>query len=333
MLSDFVIEPFQPAWRSPHVQTFLANTFRSSDGVRFERVRIGTPDGDFLDLDFARVPGYPVPRNAPVVLGMHGLEGNARRPYLCETYIHLAKNGVRAVGMNYRSCSGVPNRTARLYHSGATDDVQLVVNWLAHHFPGVPLGAVGFSLGANMLLKYLGEQGERTPLTAAAAVSPPFDLLAGADTFESGMGRLYANSFLRGLREKVTRHAHLIGGIIDLDRALSATTFREFDDAVTAPLGGFASAEEYYLRCSCGPFVPAVRIPTLVLRALDDPFFAPYDVPHRALAENPMLLPHLTPVGGHVAFFEGRWPKSMSFWAERQAARFLTSFLRPAAAE
>lgn len=329
MSTDFVLEPFRPAWRSAHVQTVVANTLRGPEGVTFERVRIDTADGDFLDLDFAHVPAYPVARNAPVVLGMHGLEGNARRPYLRETYIHLAKRGIRGVGMNYRSCSGVPNRTARLYHSGATDDVELVVNWLARHFPGVPLGAVGFSLGANMLLKYLGEQGDRTPLRVATAVSPPFDLLAGADVFASGPGRLYANSFLRGLHAKVRLHAPLIQDKIDIERALATQTFRDFDNAVTAPLGGFSSAEDYYRSCSSGQFVPGIRIPTLVLRALDDPFFAPSDVPVQAIADNPNLVPGMTAVGGHVAFVEGRWPWGLSYWAERQAARFLTRFLHP----
>ena len=168
MSTTFIeIEPFQPAWgaTNPHAQTILANAVRSIGGVQFQRKRLDTPDGDFVDLDFAYVNRYrwlwtEIGTEAPIVLAIHGLEGDARRGYMCEIYKQLAAHGIRSVGLNFRSCSGEMNRTTRMYHSGATYDVELAINWLSEQFPGVPLGLVGFSLGANVVLKYMGESGE-----------------------------------------------------------------------------------------------------------------------------------------------------------------------------
>ena len=311
---------------SPHTQTILANTLRSVRGLFFRRVRLDTPDGDFLDIDFPVIPGVSFRTNAPLVLLLHGLEGHARRSYACETYRQLARFGIRAVGMNYRSCSGEVNRLPRLYHSGATDDVLFVINWLTQRFPTNPLGAVGFSLGGNLLIKYLGEAGDQTPLQAAAVVSPPFDLRRSAESFENGNGRIYARGFIKSLRQKVQNHAHIIGEKVNLDCILEARTLREFDEALTAPLHGFRDANDYYAQCSSGQFISAVRTPTLIIRALDDPFFA-HDIPQADIANNPYLFPALTQHGGHVAFFEGAFPGKLQYWAERQAARFLMKFL------
>jgi predicted alpha/beta-fold hydrolase len=328
MQPAFEPQPFRPSrlWLNPHAQTILANSLRSMNGVAYRRVRLDTPDGDFLDLDFVAVPGIELPPGAPLVLLLHGLEGNARRGYASEIYKQLARRGVRAVGLNFRSCSGELNRTGSLYHAGKTDDVAFVVHWLDQLFPTVAKGIVGFSLGANMLLKYLGEQGANTPIQAAAAVSPPFDLGRIARTFHLGSGRPYAARFMKSLRAKALNHAHLNGSNIDIRRVINAKTMADFDDAVTAPLHGFRDADDYYARNSSGPFLPGIRVPTLIIRALDDPFFGS-DVPHMALAANDKLLPLLEPHGGHVAFAEGLWPRRFRYWAERQAARFLAQFL------
>lgn len=325
----FEPEPFRPSrlWLNPHAQTILANYLRSTNGVAYRRVRLDTPDGDFLDLDFASVPGIELEPKAPLVLLLHGLEGSARRSYASETYKQLARRGVRAVGMNFRSCSGELNRTSTLYHAGKTDDVAFVISWLERLFPEAPKGLVGFSLGANMLLKYLGERGEATPVQAAAAVSPPFDLGRIARTFHVGSGRPYASRFMKSLREKALTHAQHNGSDIDVERVLKAKSMADFDDAVTAPLHGFRDADDYYARNSSGQFLPSVQVPTLVIRALDDPMFGS-DVPHMALARNEQLLALLVPHGGHVAFAEGIWPFSFRYWAERQAARFLAGLLR-----
>ena len=329
MKPAFTAEPFRPSrlWLNPHAQTVLANSLRDEHGVSYRRVRLDTPDGDFLDLDFASIPGIALDQNAPLVLLLHGLEGYARRSYAGETYRQFARRGVRAVGMNFRSCSGEMNRTSKLYHAGKTDDVALVVDWLDDLFPNVAKGMIGFSLGGNMLLKYLGERGNDTPVQAAAAVSPPFDLGRIARTFHLGSGRPYASRFMKSLRHKALNHADLNGSAVDIQRVLQAKTMADFDDAVTAPLHGFRDADDYYARNSCGQFLSGIRVPTLVIRAMDDPFFGS-DIPHMALAANERLLPLLVPHGGHVAFAEGIWPRRFRYWAERQAARFLAQFLR-----
>lgn len=329
MQPDFILESFNPSplWRHPHAQTVLANSLRPISGVTFHRLRLDTHDGDFVDLDFASVAGVPLPQDAPLVLLLHGLEGSARRSYACETYRQLAARGIRAVGMNFRSCSGEMNRTTSLYHAGKTDDVDLVVNWLQDRRPGIPLGAVAFSLGANTLLKYLGEKGADTAVRAAAVVSPPFDLGRIADSFEVGEGRYYADRFMRSLQAKALVHARRNGNTIDVHRILNVKSMREFDDAFTAPLHGFRDAADYYALNSSGRFVQDIRVNTLVMRAMDDPMFA-NDIPHAALAGNEYIIPALTPYGGHVAFAEGVDPRRFRYWAERQAARYLAAHLQ-----
>ena len=296
-------------------------------GLFFRRVRLDTPDGDFLDIDFPVIPGAQFSPQSPLVLLLHGLEGNARRGYAHELYKNLALFGIRAVGLNYRSCSGEINRTPRLYHSGATDDVEFVVDWLALQFPDAALGVVGFSLGANLLLKYLGEQRSNTPIQAATAVSPPFDLLRGAQEFETGIGRRYAQRFLQDLQKKTKNHAHIIGHKVDLERVQNAQTVREFDDALTAPLHGFLDANDYYKQNSSAQFIPDICVPTLILRAMDDPFFA-NDIPHTSIANNAYIYAGFTAYGGHVAFVEGKIPGRQHYWAERQAARFTAHFIQ-----
>jgi predicted alpha/beta-fold hydrolase len=282
-----------------------------------------------VDLDFAEVAGAEPAPGAPLVLLLHGLEGSARRPSACSLYRELAWRGVRAAGMNFRSCSGEMNRLARFYHAGATDDVAFVHDWLDTRAPGVPKGMIGFSLGGNMLLKYLGEGGSSLGerLRAAAAVSAPFDLTLGARHLQEGLGPLYARSFLRHLKHKVRLKAALIGDRVDVDRALAATTLVDFDDACTAPLHGFRDAHDYYTRCSSAQYLGTIQTPTLVLRALDDPIIPRADVPHDLLAANPSLYPWLTEQGGHVGWCECALSGRRSFWAERQAARFLAERL------
>lgn len=313
-------------WLDPHAQTMLANTMRDMGGVVFHRIRLDMPDGDFLDLDFASIPGIELGPKTPLVLLLHGLEGSARRGYACEVYKQLARRGIRAVGMNFRSCSGEMNRTARLYHAGVSDDVAFVVEWLEDKLPDVAKGAVGFSLGASALLKYLGERGQKTAIQAAAVVSPPFDLARAAYTFQYGSGRIYAPRFLKDLRRKALDHAQLNDNGLDLQRIATVRTVRDFDDAFTAPLHGYRDAADYYQKCSCAQFLPGIRVPTLVMRAMDDPFFA-HDIPHALLARNEFLFPALVAHGGHVAFAEGVWPDRFRYWAERQAARFLALHL------
>ncbi len=332
---SFRVRPFQPAWwlRRAHAQTVGGKLLRPDPAIELRRERLETPDGDFVDLDFT-----PPPRaGAPVVLVLHGLEGSARRRYMLVTYRELLARGLHPVGLNFRSCSGEPNRRPRFYHSGETSDLRCVLDHLAGRFSAVPKGAVGFSLGGNVLLKYLGEEGAAAGerLSAAVAVSVPFDLSAGAASLERGvMARVYTGYFLRNLRRKVRAKAELLRGHCDVEATLAAGTLREFDDAATAPLHGFADAADYYRRASSGPYLERIRVPTLLLHSEDDPFLPPRAIPRDAVAGNPSLVAGFTRDGGHVGFLT--WAKDpasgrrrVGFWAEEEAARFLAAILGP----
>lgn len=282
-------------------------------------------DGDFLDLALSPLCGTT---DRPIVLVLHGLEGSARRRYMLLTYEALLRHGLAPVGLNFRGCSGEPNRTARAYHSGDTEDLGEVTAWLASRFPGRRLGLVGFSLGGNVVLKYLGERSEAgTPYGAAVAISVPFDLAAGARELErTGPYTIYRQYFLRSLQRKVAQKVALIEGRADVPSALAARTLREFDESLTAPLHGFAGAADYYARSSSGPYVPRVRTPTLVVQAMDDPFLPKGCVPVRDIESNPWITALLPRRGGHVGFVSER-PGEERFWAEEQAARFVARHL------
>ena len=321
---------FSPApWlRNRHAQTIIGRYIRPRAGVRFNRQRVTTPDGDFLDVDFAHVPGVPPPpHDAPLVLLLHGLEGSARSGYGLELYRQLALRGIWGAGLNFRSCSGEMNRGRRLYHSGETTDAGHVIDWLHQRYPARPLAAVGISLGGNVLLKYLGERGTDTPLQCACAVSVPYDLEACADELERAASRFYGWVLLRSLKRKVRLKRDEFRGVIDVPRALASRTFREFDDRVTAPVHGFRNAGDYYRRSSSGGYLGSIRRPALLVHSLDDPFM-PSDVfPHAPVAHNPALFSALTPAGGHVGFVSGPSPLARGFWAERTAANFIAARL------
>jgi hypothetical protein len=323
------IPPFRPAWWLPgaHAQTLGARLFRSSRGVTHGRERLELPDGDFVDLDWVTVVGgRPAPADGPLVLVLHGLEGSARSTYALEAYRALAAHGVSAVGLNFRSCSGEPNRLPRLYHSGDTGDLAHVVATLRDRRPDHAIGAVGFSLGGNVLLKFLGERSEASPLAAAAVISVPFDLSAGAAHLERGFARVYRHFLVRKLQRKVAVKRDVLREHVDVATVLAARSFHQFDDAITAPLHGFDGAADYYRRSSSAGYVDRIRVPTRVIHARDDPFLPAAAIPERALAANPCLEVTLTDSGGHVGFVTGSvW--APVFWAEREAARFVAGKL------
>lgn len=315
-----------PWFPGPHFQTLGARLIRSRmGGIQFQRERMVLPDGDFLDLDWAsHVVGKEIGPHSPLVLVVHGLEGSAQSGYSKELYRALAKRNVAAAGMNFRSCSGEMNRLPRLYHSGETGDLSFVLGTLQERFPERALGAVGVSLGGNVLLKYLGERGEsaRSVVNAAAAISVPFDLSAGADFMEQGFARVYRRSLVGRLKKKVRAKAALLGELVDVERTLKSRTFREFDDASTAPLHGFRGAEDYYIRSSSAGFIDKIRVDTMLIHSLDDPFLPADSVPQEAAGGNPRIECRFTARGGHVGFVEGA-PWSPTFWAEQTAATFL----------
>ncbi len=326
-LTRFVPTNFVPAWWLPgaHLQTLGARLLRPRGGVPFHRERVELPDGDFVDLDFAFAERSD---SRPLVLVLHGLEGSARSAYVLETYRALRDAGLGAVGLNFRSCSGELNRLPRLYHSGDTDDLRFVLDLLARRLPGRPMGAIGFSLGGNVLLKYLGEVGHAiTPIRAAAAVSVPYDLAAGANYLERIGGRLYAIYLLLKLRRKVAAKWRSLPPTVDVHRATRALTFREFDEAATAPLHRFADAADYYRQSSSAYYLSRIRLPTLLIHSYDDPFLPANAMPIDASTTNRWIMSAFTKRGGHVGFVSGSVPWQPRFWAEREVGRFMQSML------
>jgi predicted alpha/beta-fold hydrolase len=288
---------------------------------------VTTPDGDFVDLDWLAGPA-----GAPLVLVLHGLEGSARSHYAAALLEEVRARRWRGVVFHFRGCSGELNRRPRFYHSGDTPDLDHVVRHLVAREPDLRIGAVGVSLGGNVLVKWLGEEGDAVPaaVRAAVGISVPFDLAACAATLDRGLPRLlYTASFLRTMRRKVREKARAFPDFVDVEAACRARTFAAYDRAVTAPLHGFRDEWDYWARASSGPRLAGIRRPTLLLHALDDPL-----VPAAVLPDPSTLPPgvrtEFSPRGGHAGFIDGGWPWRARSWAERRALDFLADWLTAA---
>lgn len=323
--------PFRPAWwlRGSHAQTVWGPVARARRAVRFAREVLATPDGDELVVDWLEGPAA-----SPVLVVLHGLEGSSRSAYVQGLARMARGRGWRAAAMNFRSCARdpdrpgrwIPNRRPRLYHSGETGDLDFLLRVLAARDPGATLVAAGVSLGGNVLVKWLGENPGQDVVRGAAAVSTPYDLAAGARHLEKGLGRFYTAGLLATLRvkaEEAARRFPEAAARIDLARARAARTFWEFDEAATAPLHGFAGADDYYARSSSLSYLPRVKTPTLCLSASDDPFL-PSEVLERARrAASPSVRLAVLEAGGHAGFVAGPAPWRARYWAEESVVAWL----------
>jgi predicted alpha/beta-fold hydrolase len=320
-----LVPPFQPAagLRAAHAQTMFAHFMRPRDLPPVSRRRWELPDGDFVDVDVLRAhdPG------APRVLVLHGLEGSTRgSSYVTAVLRGVAARGWGAVALNFRSCGGCDNRLPVSYNAGATEDPLWVLRRLRDE-SSAPLFAVGFSLGANVLLKLLGDTGADAPVDAAVAISAPFDLARCAEALDrwDSLTAAYRLRFVFGLRKKAYLKAARHPGRIDVERIRRSLSLRDFDDAVTAPLHGYAGAADYYARASAGAAAVAqIRKPTLLISAADDPMVPESSFPREAAARNPLVVAALSRHGGHVGFVAGS-VRSPHFWAEETALAWLAS--------
>jgi predicted alpha/beta-fold hydrolase len=319
---------YRPAWWVPgaHAQTLWGKFFRPRSTLATRLERWETPDGDFIDLH--RLDG---PTHAPRLLFLHGLEGTVRSHYVAGFFAEAQRRGWAADLMIFRGCGDEPNRAPRFYHSGETTDLAFVLDRLLCENPHVPVVLAGVSLGGNVLLKFLGERGTGVPrqLRAAAVISVPFDLERGSRFIATGISRIYDRHFLRTLRPKAMAKLRQFPDLFDRSRLDRATSIYDFDDAVTAPVHGFADAHDYYSRSSSLGWISRVRVPTLLLSAVDDPFL-PADVLDevRAIAKvNDALTVEFTKHGGHVGFIAGRWPWRPFYFAEWRACEFLQAGL------
>lgn len=322
---------FLPAWflPGPHLQTVWGRIVRPRRVVPLRREHVATPDGDELVLDH-------LDGGAPHVILMHGLEGSSHSVYMQGVLRAIQRRGASATAMNFRSCardltsffSTIPNRTARFYHSGEITDFDFVVRLLRERHPGRRFVAFGASLGGNALLKWLAANPGQTMITKAATISVPYDLAAGAAHLESGIGRWYVARFLSTLVrkvERVTREFPETRALIDLDKVRRARTFREFDDAATAPLHGFRDADDYYARASSIFDLGRINTPTLCISAEDDPFTPPGVLDRVRAAASPSIDLVVTKSGGHTGFVSGSLPWRCVYWAEEFVVDWLTA--------
>ena len=300
------VVPFAgPAWLpGGHAQTIYPY-FLPRPAIAYRRERVATPDGDFWDFDWHDAPGAVA--EAPLVVVFHGLEGGAQSQYAVQLMALLAAHGWRGVVPHFRGCGGAPNARPRAYHSGDHEEIgQMLAAVRARVAPGTPLYAVGVSLGGSALLNWIGRAGRdgaRT-LVAAATVSVPLDLMASGIAIGQGLNRIYTWHFLTTLKPKALEMAGRFPGALDAARIARVRTMWDFDDVVTAPLHGFAGADDYWTRASAKPWLPAVEVPTLVLNARNDPFVPASSLPgpHEVAAVVRLEQPA---TGGHVGFMTG----------------------------
>lgn len=308
-----------------HVQTIIPSIIRRHYlSVKYHRERISTPDEDFLDVDWSTVG------SENLVVIVHGIDGNSEKHYVKGMVSIFNENDVDVCALNSRGCSGERNRKPGLYHGGATEDIQCLVQYLQKHKQYRSISFVGFSLGGNLILKYLGEQGPSYPpiIKAAATFSVPVDLAQSARLFDTLAGRFYFAAMMRGIFQKLEAKRDQLESIIDFEKLKKAKNFKEFDDASTAPIYGFDSAEDYWAKASSLPFLHAIHVPTLLVQAQDDPILSESCYPNHIAAQSKYLYLERPEYGGHVGFMGHS--EDGHYWSEIRALEFLQPYIQSA---
>lgn len=313
-----------PRWlRNGHAATIYPSLFRKLKPPPFRRERLELPDGDFVDFDYLIAEDD---RRRLVVLS-HGLEGSTGNAYILGMARVFFAAGWSVLAWNYRSCSGAPNRLLRMYHSGATEDLDLVLAHaqrdLAPRRGWKNVSLIGFSLGGNLSLKYLGERGNDLPqnLSGAVAFSAPCDLKSSSEALAAPENRMYMRRFLAELEQKLAQKARAFPGQLDLSEFRRIRSFPEFDELYTAPFHGFDGAEDYYARASSRPLLPGIRRPALLVNAANDPFLGAHCYPVEEAQSSRHFYFESPREGGHVGF--ARFAADGVYWSELRALEFL----------
>lgn len=319
---------FKPAWwlKNAHLQTIYPTLFRKFImPADVSRERLSTPDNDFIDIDFCGKD------KQPIVILLHGLTGSSQSGYIKGLQYVLKEHGFRSVALNFRGCSGESNNLARCYHSGDTEDIHFLYQTLRQREPDTPIAAIGFSLGGNVLLKWLGEQGNKLSLFCAISVSVPFVLSACATKLDSGLSIIYRNNLIRELKKYLNfKFEHLIkqGRIAEANKITllgdvsTIKSFWQYDDQVVAKLHGYLSAEDYYQKSSSRGFLNTIEIPTLIIQSKDDPFMTSDVIPNQSELSSKVIM-EITQGGGHVGFITGINPFRPNYWLEQRIPEFL----------
>jgi uncharacterized protein len=317
-----IASEFQPArlLRNRHLQTLLPNIFLPRPKVELRRERLDLPDGDFIDVD------WTTGSSGPIVIVLNGLEGSIRSHYASGIMRRIHELGFRGALPHFRGCSGEPNRLPIGYHSGFTQDLEYFTGLLKRQEANTPLAAIGYSLGGNVLLKWLGESPAAQRLVTGVAVSVPFDLGICSAAIERGASQIYMWNLMARMRESAQRKFARITAPVPLPDIGRLRTFRQFDDAMTAPLHGYRDADDYYARCSSRPLLKNIRVPTLILHSADDPFMTPAAVP-QAEELSAAVRFELSSHGGHVGFVNGSLLRPR-MWLPERIGRHLQEHLR-----
>ena len=324
---------FSPAgWlQNRHLQTIYPSLpVPRAPRPALQRTALDLPDGDVTVVDW--LEGSDVPGDErPLLIVLHGLESSADSSYARQLLQAAAAQGFRAAVLHFRDCGDYRNRLPRRYHAGETADLRYFINTLRAAGHEAPIVAAGFSLGGNVLLKYLGEDASDVPLEAAVAVCVPLNLQACADALTTGFSKVYQRHLLKRMKKSVATKFDRHTAAFDWSRAMSATNFSEFDDAVTAPLHGFSGKDEYYEKCSSLRYLEHVRRPTLIINSRDDPFMSPEMLP-TAERLAPQVTLELSDHGGHVGYVSGGTPWTPEYYLPGRILEYLTVQLSPQAA-
>lgn len=299
-----------------HIGTIIPNLLRFPIGVRYDRQRIHTPDGDFLDLDWSVVG------SKRLVLLSHGLESHSRAPYILGMVKHFNKHGYDALAWNFRCCSGDLNWTVPFYHPGQVGDVQQVVDAaIARGYEEIFM--IGFSLGGAYTLRYLGELADRLPQQVKKAVvfSVPTDLAASAKHLSEGSQVIYARAFLMKYRKKMLLKEKRMPGTYNIKAWDRIQNLVDFDNAFNAPWYNYENAAAFYRAISPRPLIPQIHIPTLIINAMNDPFLPPACFPFEEAGQLEHIYLEVPEMGGHVGFMT--LSRKGIYWSEQRAQSFI----------
>ena len=311
---------FQPHWwcRNKHFQTLWPLVGRTYPRPSYRREKIRLYDDDFIDLDWLG----PKSKNIPIVVVLHGLEGSSQSHYVRTLTNALQIRQVRSCVIHFRGCGGEINKKPRSYHGGETHDPIFIIRNIRRKYPDAPLFAVGYSLGASVLLKLLAELRDESILQSAVAVAVPFELRSTAKKLEQGSSRFYQYWLLKRMKNTVRRKKQLLKNHIDIKKVLCARTFYEFDDAGTAPVHGFHDAKEYYIKASCRKDLLKIKIPVLILNSIDDPVTCEISIPH-AKELGPNVVVELCRYGGHIGYVGSTTSHQYGTWLDNKIIEYL----------
>ncbi len=303
--------------KNAHANTVFAALARKVSGVYYDRERIETPDGDFFDLDWSKLG------NDKLVVALHGLEGSANRPYIRGMIREFNRNGWDGLGFNFRGCSGEPNRKPYSYHMGWTLDLEYLIEKILILTSYQEIALVGFSMGGNVILNYLGKKGKEVPkiIKKAVTFSVPCHIESANVEINKFRNKAYLMRFMNSLRQKVIAKSLAFPDSIQYEKENFPKNFYEFDEMYTAPLNGFKNNVDYWRSTSCINHLQKISIPTLLINSLDDTFLSKECFPKEIAKQNRHLYLEVTKNGGHVGFVS--FSKTGSYWSEKRALEFV----------